>query len=50
MSEYKMMKQSYITEYQENYQENLMQKQSNIDSFMEDTIGDKKKWIVIYER
>lgn len=50
MSEYRLMKQTYIAEYQENYQENLTQKQSNIDSFMDDTIGDKKKWAITLEK
>ena len=41
MIEYKMCKETYIMEYQENYQVNLNAKQDNISQFME-TIEDKK--------
>ena len=41
MAEYKMCKETYIAEYQENYQVNLTAKQDNISQFME-TIEDKK--------
>lgn len=41
MLEYKLCKETYIAEYQENYQVNLNAKQDNISSFME-TIEEKK--------
>lgn len=41
MMEYKLCKEIYITEYQDNYQVNLNAKQDNISQFME-TIEDKK--------
>ena len=50
MAEYRLMKETYISEYQVNYQQNLEQKQNNIDGFMEETIGDKKKWAVTLEK
>ena len=42
--EYKIMKDGYICEYQDNYQINLNEKQANIDQFIE-TIEDKKRQV-----
>lgn len=41
MLEYKLMKETYIAEYQENYQMNIHVKQENVANFM-DTIEDRK--------
>ena len=41
MAEYRLMKEAYIAEYQENYQINLIAKHDNINQFME-TIEEKK--------
>jgi hypothetical protein len=41
MEEYKLMKEGYGLDYQNNYQINLNEKQTNINEFLE-TINDKK--------
>lgn len=43
-AEYKGVKESYVQEYQDNYQMNLNEKQANIDQFVE-TIDDKKQQV-----
>ena len=47
--EYKNLKETYIAEYQDNYQMNLNEKQANIDGFLE-TIEEKKKQVGELER
>lgn len=42
MDEYKLVKESYIADFQTNYQINLNEKQANIDSF-KDTIAERKE-------
>lgn len=42
MEEYKLMKQSYVLEFQANYQQNQDEKQSNISEFMQ-TINTKEE-------
>ena len=43
------MKETYIAEYQDNYQINLNEKQANIDGFIE-TIEEKKAQVAELEK
>ena len=47
--EYKLMKEAYIVEYQNNYQINCNEKQANIDQFVE-TIEEKKSQVFNLEK
>jgi len=42
MSEYRLMKESYVLDYKNNYQININEKQANIDEFVA-TIDEKKQ-------
>eukprot|EP00356_Strombidium_inclinatum_P005259 CAMPEP_0170481962 /NCGR_PEP_ID=MMETSP0208-20121228/2195_1 /TAXON_ID=197538 /ORGANISM="Strombidium inclinatum, Strain S3" /LENGTH=278 /DNA_ID=CAMNT_0010754753 /DNA_START=362 /DNA_END=1195 /DNA_ORIENTATION=+ len=49
LQEFKMMKEGYIQEYQNNYQININEKQANIDQFIE-TIEEKKSQVFNLEK
>lgn len=49
VEEYKLMKETYIVEYKNNYQINCNEKQANVDQFVE-TIEEKKSQVFNFEK